>query len=648
MAHFVRHLRRVGHRSGDFLPEQGVVTAAQALRGLFDRFPAHAQFFRHLGVGGFASAGHQKYAQPLEHAGLAGFAILLFQAVEYLVQQRHGPTPIKKLVRAAVIHGFQIVPMLGRPCIQGEQRLAAAALLRAGAIAGVRQEIVQPGEQKRTEPPVARSGAREGLAFEQLEQEGLRQVLGVFMATPAPPDIVLFDIRHQCRMLDVMDAQSSGKPRQAVIWGRFSSDKQADGDSKERQDRLNSALAKREGIKVIGEHFDEGVSVKDGATPLFRKVIAGLPPGAGIITENLDRISRGHPWRAKAYIADILEAGHFIITSQDGREYNSASIEQIETLLLGDLATNVARYENNKRTKRVREEKAKAIDLARQGKPSPLGAWLPSHLRYDFEAQTYVITEEIKAVTERIFAEYTQGKGTSNIARGLNEDRILTFGSKKAGRWTRSTIGELLRYEGTIGTLTIKGERMPKAFPPAISETLFYRVQGMLQANKGRHGNYASPRVNNVLRGICRCAKCGSGMKVLKHKYIACSGYREGKCDIKHMLPFQEMEYEFVKWFVPQAKDALLGKDESATNIKALQGKRSAIQKRIETTIELLDAGIAVNEIKSRLLKLEKEKQAVENELANTNAEQVSNASLPDMTLNSVSRDQRFVFLLRR
>ncbi|MCX6924998.1 MAG: hypothetical protein NT154_17560, partial [Verrucomicrobia bacterium] len=49
-----------------------------------------------------------------------------------------------------------------------------------------------------------------------------------------------------------------------------------------RQERLNRAYAKREGIKVLAEYFDEATSVKDGATPLFRKVIAELPNQVGI------------------------------------------------------------------------------------------------------------------------------------------------------------------------------------------------------------------------------------------------------------------------------------------------------------------------------------------------------------------------------
>jgi DNA invertase Pin-like site-specific DNA recombinase len=252
-----------------------------------------------------------------------------------------------------------------------------------------------------------------------------------------------------------MKTQVIDNKRQAIIWGRFSSDKQSDGDSRERQERLNRALAKREGIQVHKEYFDEGVSVKDGATPLFKKVIDSLPEGVGIITENLDRINRGHPWRAKAFIADILETGHFIITSQDGREYTADSISQLETLLLGDMATNVAYAENSKRIKRVREAKAQAVELARKGIPSPLGAWLPPHLKYNFDTKRYDIRHDRLAIVQRIFKEYASGKGVTSICKGLNVDRIPTFRGKRIGDWTKTTIFTLLRYEGLIGVLTL-------------------------------------------------------------------------------------------------------------------------------------------------------------------------------------------------
>ena len=416
--------------------------------------------------------------------------------------------------------------------------------------------------------------------------------------------------------------------RRAIIWGRFSSSKQDDGDSRERQDRLNRACAERLGVKVIGEHFDEGVSVKDGATEKFRKLIADLPAGVGIVCENLDRISRGKPWRAKAMLLDIIEDGHFIITSQDEREYNTETIEEIDTLLLGDLSTNLARIENNKRTKRVKEAKANAIELVRQGKAAPLGSWLPPHIKYNFDTKQYDIRPDRLDVVRRIFKEYAAGKGCVSIAKGLNQDKIPTFRFNRG--WSQVTIWTMLRYEGLIGVLNYRNERIPKAFPPAIKEDLFYKVQQMCKQNKARHGKYSAVNVRNIFRGVCHCAKCGVSMRVLNDDYIQCRGATLGKCNVSNVVKFSEMEFEFSKWFIEQAKDALLGKDDQQEAIKVLLAKHDAIEERMQVTVDLLDKGYGVNVVAERSAKLEKEKAFVESEVAEIKAKQSSDAVLPD------------------
>lgn len=240
------------------------------------------------------------------------------------------------------------------------------------------------------------------------------------------------DIRHQTRhSADMTTKQHNGRQqRQAIIWGRFSSDKQSEGDSKDRQERNNRAYAKREGIKVLKEYFDEGVSVKNGPTPLFREVVASLPKDVGIIAEDLDRISRGKSWHQMAYIEKLNERSHWVATSLDGQLYDANTMTELSTQIVGTIKTLVGNAENAKRIQRVNEEKDKAIDKARKGIPAPLGAWLPAHLKYNFETGQYVIKEGTRAVIERIFREYLSGKGAIRIVAGLNDDGIQSLRGK--------------------------------------------------------------------------------------------------------------------------------------------------------------------------------------------------------------------------
>src|ERR1035441_4938887 len=143
---------------------------------------------------------------------------------------------------------------------------------------------------------------------------------------------------------------------------------------------------------------------------------------------------------------------------------------------------------------------------------------------------------------------------------------------------------------------------------------LFYQVQSMLAKNVNRRGNRTAEKVQNVFRNLCRCSVCGGAVKVYKDRYLGCSGYRTSRqdkngkpCTVKNLVPFAEMEREFISWFVPQAKEALLGNDDSFPRIDALEARQKALASRIETTLGLLDDidnPLPVEQIKSRLTKL--------------------------------------------
>jgi len=433
------------------------------------------------------------------------------------------------------------------------------------------------------------------------------------------------------------DKHTESQQRQAVLWGRFSSDKQADGDSRDSQYRYNTECAKRRRIEVVGDYFDEGISVKDGATPNFLAMLATLPKGVGIICRDLDRISRGHPIDSLHFVKhSVIGKGHFVITSTDDIEYNQDTINEGTTTAIGQFKSTIAYGENEKRKRGVRDSQNKRIEMARQGKPSSLGAWLPAYVSYNFDTGQYDYKKDIIATIKRVFDAYVSGKGTGEITRALNKDNTPTLAKKKAGAWTRGSVGELLRYEGVIGVLNINGERIANAWKPAISETLFYQVQKMLAKNKSRHTN-ATTSVNNVLRGLCKCT-CGASLRVFKGKYLGCTGYRDRKrnengevCEVKNLVPWKPLERDFLRWFIPVAEKELLNKDNSqVSRINALQTKLDTLSERIKDTYDLMDFGLGKAEAKERLGKLEAERTTTLNSLNEAKAEQSQQGATPD------------------
>ena len=80
------------------------------------------------------------------------------------------------------------------------------------------------------------------------------------------------------------------------------------------------------------------------------------------------------------------------------------------------------------------------------------GIYIPSHAPYGYILQNKeltIIPEEAKIV-KRIFSEYLSGKGTIDIANGLNEDNI-PLRNKSTKKWNYQSVNVILRNERYMG-----------------------------------------------------------------------------------------------------------------------------------------------------------------------------------------------------
>lgn len=183
--------------------------------------------------------------------------------------------------------------------------------------------------------------------------------------------------------------------------------------------------------------------------------------------------------------------------------------------------------------------------------------------------------EETKAVVQRIYREYLEGTGLTELARKLNGEGILSPKQYKINKgvlrgekeksleekdyfWVPTTLQQILRNEIYIGVISTgaykngplgsgkrvfvpEGERVcvEDAHPAIIDKAVFREVQEKMQTKKKGEASLF------LLKGLVRCGECGRLM-VRKKGLFRCK-YQEFT-EHRDMGSFQEQELEEIVW----------------------------------------------------------------------------------------------------
>lgn len=110
---------------------------------------------------------------------------------------------------------------------------------------------------------------------------------------------------------------------------RFSSMRQNDGSSYERQIRMAREIAVKYDLELVNDYQDLGVSAfkgansKTGALSRFLDAIGrSVPVGSWLFIENLDRLSRADIVSAQELFLSIIRRGITIVTGMDNKIYS--------------------------------------------------------------------------------------------------------------------------------------------------------------------------------------------------------------------------------------------------------------------------------------------------------------------------------------
>ena len=450
--------------------------------------------------------------------------------------------------------------------------------------------------------------------------------------------------------------------KRAVIYARYSSDKQSDR-SIEDQVRLCHERIEADGNTSTQVYSDHAIS---GAT-LLRPGIQALMEDASrgkfdfVYAEALDRISRDQE-DAAGFYKRMRFAEVSIITLSEGAisDLHVGLKGTMNALFLKDLA------EKTRRGLRGRVEACRSgggitygYDVVQMENPESEGAGRRS------------INEEEAKVVVRIFRDYAGGKSPRAIAFGLNKDGIPGPSGKG---WGASTINGnakrgtgILNNELYIGRLVwnrlryVKdpdsGKRRSRLNPPdqrvtkevpelqIVSQDVWDQVKTRQLAVKRatrpdrQHGKvWERRRPHFLLSGLLKCGACGGGYTMISRTLYGCANARnKGTCGNRLNLRRDVLEATILDGLKHHLMDPGLFKlfcDEFTKTVNQLRGAKAAertrkeselrvVKSRLRRIVDAIAEGVPALTLKDELLALETRKATLEQGLADWREEPV-------------------------
>jgi len=271
------------------------------------------------------------------------------------------------------------------------------------------------------------------------------------------------------------------------------------------------ASQRHEGCVALPTRYDDGgFSGSNMERPGLQRLLEDV--GAGrvdcVVVYKVDRLSR-----SLLDFARIIEA-----FDRKGVSFVSVTQQFNTTTSMGRLTLNIllsfAQFEREIIAERIRDKVASA---RRKGKY--MGG-MPA-LGYDVDRanRRLVVNPTEAELVQRVFRRFVQIGSTMELAKELNAQGFTTkTWTTQKGRvrpgspWNKDHIYHLLNNPLYIGEVSYKGQCYPGEQEAIVSRAMWDRAHAILASNHRVRGNRTRATTPALLRGIIRCAHCGSAM----------------------------------------------------------------------------------------------------------------------------------------
>lgn len=387
---------------------------------------------------------------------------------------------------------------------------------------------------------------------------------------------------------------------------RFSSEKQREGNSMERQTRYAATWAAEHGMTLDAKLTmrDEGLSafhqkhVKTGALGVFlRSIERGVvAPGSVLVVEGLDRLSRAEPIHAQAQLTNIINAGITVVTASDGKAYSRESFKANPMDLIYSILVMIrANEESETKSRRVKA----AFERQCQGWQN--GTYRgristgvnPCWVRWVGEPATgkWELIEAGAVAIRRIVEMWLAGFSNRKIKREMTAAGLDFFASGQ------TDISDLIyeRHHTFIGTrvMRVNGTeyRLENYYPAVIDRDTYNALVSSFQTRVRKQGRAAHVPCIFTGNNLFRCGYCG--------KYIA-ARCRRVECRnpdcITGSVIVTAMEKAVIDFCSDQMNlNSLTGRDQSSEIKNRLSASRVQVSTLERQLARLLDAMLATD-----------------------------------------------------
>ncbi len=344
------------------------------------------------------------------------------------------------------------------------------------------------------------------------------------------------------------------------------------------------ASQRGEGWTCIPDRYDDGgYTGGNMERPALKRLMADIAAGQVdcVVVYKVDRMSRS-----------LLDFGRIMeALEKHGVSFVSVTQQFNTTSSMGRLTLNIllsfAQFEREIISERTRDKIAATRRKGKWSGGKPI-------LGYDLDPRgcRLIVNEHEAARVRAIFELYLEHESLISTIRVLdkrgwtNKQWTTRKGHVAGGLpFNKHSLNSLLTNILYRGKITYKDELYDGEHPAIVDEEIFRRAGELLKRNGATGGKYVRNRYGALLKGLIRCAPCGSAMvHTHTHKngkrryryYVCASAQKRGwhTCTSKS-IPAREIE-QFV---VDQIRD--IGKD-PALLAETIEETRAQATKRIQ------------------------------------------------------------------